>query len=170
MKTLITLLALLVSFTVQNAKASDEATAEITAYLQNQANLDLAEKKSCFKRAIFRKNRQMENDYGGRYSPSVEIQVAQANETVYRYASKYCDEGANGQRVCDSSDEFSYVVAARFSSATSGTLETEALVFKVEKTVRTILVVKESASYHAEEDEIISEKTITTYKCTPVSF
>ena len=170
MKTLITLLVVLVSFTVQNAKASDDATSEITSYLQHQAELDLEGKKNCFKRAILNKSKEMEENYGGRYSPGVEIQVAQTNETVYRYSSKYCDEAANGQCVCDSSDEFGYVVAARFSSATSGSLETEAIVFKVEKTVRNILVVKDSAGYHAEEDEIISNNSITTYKCTPVSF
>lgn len=143
---------------------------EIQYYLQEEARKDLDGKSSCFKGAVLKKSKKMEDDYGGRYSADVDITVAEAGETVYRYVSKYCNEAVNGQRICDSEDEYSYIVAARFSSATSGTLETEAIAFKVEKTVRNILVVKDSADYHAEDDEIVSDKSITTYKCTPLRF
>lgn len=141
---------------------------EIQYYLQKEAEKDLAGTASCFKGEVKKKSLEMEESYGGRYQPDVTIDTANAGYSVYRFRAKYCSEASEGKRTCDNTDSHSYLVTAQFTAATSGSAEAEAIAFNVRRDVRTVLVVKEDADYNPNEDEIISEKTTTTYTCTPL--
>lgn len=164
MKYNVCLLALIATLSCTNAFASND----VKSYLQSQAEKDLQAKDSCFNGAIKSMSHEMKESYGGRYQANVTIDLATAGYSVYRFPAKYCSSPSNGQRTCDNTNSYTYLATAQFEAATSGSAEAEALAFRVQVDVRTVLVVTEDADYNPTEDEIISKKVTTTYTCAPL--
>lgn len=145
--------------------------AAIYDYVQTEVKKDLAGKKSCFKGAIRKKRNEMDNNYGGRFSPDAvpNINIAEGSSTQYRNMDKYCDDLGNGLQSCSTNDTAEYLVAIQFSASTTGTFEVESIDFRVAMASNSVLVIKETGLNPEQGgDEIVSEKVHDTYTCHPL--
>ncbi len=173
------LLALcLVSF---SAFADDVSNLPLQAKIEAEAAKDAAGEKSCFNGAIKAKIAEMEENYGGRYGGSYDVATQTVFETTYRYTTKYCsqyldkdfnvlDESeGNDEKIvyrrCENADINKSIATITFGASTSGTLETEGLVFGVDLITNNDYIVVKDAGYHAEDDEIVKYTQTETLSC-----
>lgn len=142
---------------------------------------DIAGGQTCFKGEIQKKHKEMEDMYGGRFGGEPNVTLVTVNEVGNRYPSKYCstvdkkgketdDEKKIVARRCVNEDKVESVLVVSFGASTSGTFETEGLVFKVVSTDTSELLVKPDASYNADGDEIISHKSSSKISCVKARF
>lgn len=151
-----------------SAQARDQD--EVSLFLRIEAEKDLQGKPSCFGGKIFAFKEEMEDHYGARYRPHVDLSLAEAGSSHYRAPAKYCGEAKNGKKYCSTSDESTFAVTAHMGSSTSGTFETVAKLFKVTKEVNTTLLLDEHADWFPKEGHIFSEESVTNYSCQIVAF
>lgn len=117
---------------------------KIRKLLEAEAAKDMKGQRSCFNGELRKKDRDMKESYGGRYSSDMPgISFHQIGEDNYRSVDKYCDGYLDKNRkptdddakrvydVCHSSNKTQYAVSAGYGFSTSGTYGTEAVLFNV---------------------------------------
>ncbi|MCO5142042.1 MAG: hypothetical protein M9962_03010 [Oligoflexia bacterium] len=173
------ILSILVSLTTTASVAADT---EVKSVIEQEIKKDLSNGESCFRGKILHKHIEMQEFYGGRYSGEYEFDFVPVFETQYRAPAKYCDTYLDQDqkptedyekalyRLCITENFVNYVVPVRFEASTTGTFETEGLVFSVKEIKKTTLIVKKDASYFPEEDEIFSEKHERSLVCKKIDF
>jgi hypothetical protein len=149
--------------------------------LNQEIQKDLNGEPSCFKGKVKDKFLFMQDNYGGRFGDSYNLDVLRIFETIFRSNAKYCDwaldsdmnrlpQGAHDSlkkyRECINTDSSTSVAAITFDASTSGTLEKEGLIFSIRYDVTNDLIVDYDASYHPEDSEIKSWKTFEDLECT----
>lgn len=163
------LIALMISSTTLSAFA-ESPTAK--AFLKNEIKKDLAGKKSCFKGALRKKRNDMDDNYGGRFSPdeAPNLNVAEGSSTQYRYIDKYCDDLGNGLQSCASTDTSEYLVAIQFTASTTGTFEVESVDFRVVNVHKSILIINDKFDSNPEngDEGLVSSKQEDKWACTPI--
>lgn len=149
--------------------------------LQQEILKDLNNEPSCFKGKVKEKFLYMQDNYGGRFGDSYNLDVLRIFETVYRSNAKYCDwaldadmnrlpasahDSLKKYRECINTDTSRSIAGITFEASTSGTLEKEGLIFSIRYDVTNDLIVDYDASYHPEESEIKSWKTTEELECS----
>lgn len=153
----------------------------LTKKLDQEVQKDLEGSPSCFKGKVKAKFIEMQENYGGRFGESYNLEIMKISETGYRSHAKYCDRYLDGQlnplpddahestivyRQCINTDTSRSIAGVMFGASTSGTFELESVVFAVNYSITHDLIVNYDASYFPEESEIRSYKTTEEIDCT----
>lgn len=149
--------------------------------LDQEVQKDLEGTPSCFKGKVRAKFEEMQENYGGRFGESYNLEVMKISETGYRSRAKYCGQYLDRElnplpddahessivyRQCISTDSSRSIAGVMFGASTSGTFEMESVVFSVDYKITHDLIVNYDASYFPEESEIRSYKTTEEMECT----
>lgn len=147
-------------------------------FLKTEAAKDLNGSSSCFKGHLKRKDAEMFENYGGRYSPGEipEFNLMLVEEENYRQLDKYCDVYLDKNKkpvknreeaafeMCHAWFESSYVASAGFGFSTTGSSgqETVLTLVKISERIESLIDIK-AADY---ESSIVSSKqTQKNTKC-----
>lgn len=157
------------------------AMSPVQTKIEAEVVKDLAGEKSCFNGAVKAKMTEMEENYGGRFGGSYDINSQTVFETVYRYTTKYCSDfldinlnvlersDENEEKIvyrrCENANLNKSVVSITFAASTSGTIEQEGLAFGVQLITNNDIIVDKNAGYHAKDSEIKSWKITETLTC-----
>ncbi len=152
---------------------------KVTAEIQK----DLEGIPSCFRGKMKAKFEYMQENYGGRFSDSYDLDMLKIMETIFRKPAKYCSEildrdlrtlGEDAPenefvyRRCVNTDLSTSIAGITFNASTSGTFETEGLIFNIRYDVTNDLIVNYDAPYFPEDSEIKSWKVTEELECTIV--
>lgn len=174
---------LLLALTVFSSSYAFAQSSEVLpAKLEAEIQKDLEGKDSCFKGKVKELKTSMEENYGGRFGGSYELNSSTVFETQYRSLAKYCDsyldadlkevESDNPKAIyrhCENTDTNKSIATISFGASTSGTHEIEGLAFIVNYNRTNDLVVDINADYHPEESEIKSWDVIEELTCTLIN-
>jgi hypothetical protein len=150
-------------------------------YIQSEVAKDLNGESSCFNGHVLKMSKSLTETMGDRFdetqTPSIQLLQTQSirersqeenNCNIYHDQNSKKTENAERYRfqICNSTDEYNYIGKVEFNYSTTGTHESESLVYRLTKKVTTQLKIDLKKPYNPESRSDIASKKITTqYRC-----